>query len=967
MTLIRNRITAVLLLLTLILTAVPVGDVEAASIGGDLRQTANGITVNEAGHVHAPIRTPAKVGDCTTEGNIEFWFCPGCAGFFLDEACTQEVLPGAVSTGYVHQQMYYFEPEDATCTEDGTAGFWICTNCHSCFLDEGYTQPTTIEERKISKLNHASKVKTDEQPSTCTEQGNYDYWYCSLCQKYFLDEDCTQAVTFDQTKKPLLSHVTTPTAAKQATCTEGGNIAYWYCETCETYYKDEACTMSVSYEDTQIGATGHSAQLQPAVAAGCTEAGSEACYYCSNCKGYFSDAECLDPVDPDTLVIAPNGHSAEEQIASAPHCAVPGNVHHWYCPNCKGHFADADCEIPLPVENWQIKAPGHELKKTEEKKSSCIEAGNPEYWYCKECGKYYLDEACSIEASEADLVTTGGHDPEHFEAIDPACATAGNIEYWHCSLCGKYFSDAEASTVINESDTVLRALGHTAEYVPASSPDCTTDGNEGAWYCEGCKSYYWDQACENPMPLNTFVRVHLGHDEETKKGYARTCTKSGLTDGVWCRRCETWVVPQQEIPAEGHKPVSVPGYGSTYTSKGLTDGSECSVCHETLTARKEIPMLTIAVPAIQSLTRGISGITISWNPSEVADCYQVLRGISSNTSNMKVLDTITGTTYVDTTAKTGTKYYYRLRACVSESGEVVNRSAASGYRALVVVKAPKTIKVTPAANGLTVTFTKVTNAEDYVIQYRTDSKAWTTLDVTCTTSGSYSLRFTHTGLTTGTTYLYRIKALQVVDNCRHFSSFVTSEATTMVAAPASVKSTIQNKGIKVSWAAVKGATGYILQKKVGTGSWKTLKTITDGNTAEYLCTGLVSGQKYAFRVYAYKDSTDVKSAVSSVVTRYYLSRPTISSAESKTAKKMTLKWTRDPNTTGYEIRYAYSASFPSKSTKTVLYTGAVATVTKTLSGLTSKKVCYVQIRSYKTVDGKKYYSAWSKTQQATVK
>ncbi len=44
--------------------------------------------------------------------------------------------------------------------------------------------------------------------------------------------------------------------AKDATCTEDGNIAYYVCE-CGKLYSDEACTKEITKEDTVVKATGH--------------------------------------------------------------------------------------------------------------------------------------------------------------------------------------------------------------------------------------------------------------------------------------------------------------------------------------------------------------------------------------------------------------------------------------------------------------------------------------------------------------------------------------------------------------------------------------------------------------------------------------------------------------------------------------------------------------------------------------
>ena len=42
-----------------------------------------------------------------------------------------------------------------------------------------------------------------------------------------------------------------------ATCTKDGNIEYWYCETCGSYFEDATCTKEITREQTIQKATGH--------------------------------------------------------------------------------------------------------------------------------------------------------------------------------------------------------------------------------------------------------------------------------------------------------------------------------------------------------------------------------------------------------------------------------------------------------------------------------------------------------------------------------------------------------------------------------------------------------------------------------------------------------------------------------------------------------------------------------------
>ncbi len=45
---------------------------------------------------------------------------------------------------------------------------------------------------------------------------------------------------------------------------------------------------------------------------------------------------------------------------------------------------------------------------------------------------------------------------------------------------------------------------------------------------------------------------------------------------------------------------------------------------------------------------------------------------------------------------------------------------------------------------------------------------------------------------------------------------------------------------------------------------------------------------------------------------------------------------------------------------------SASTVSKTISSLTKGKTYYVRIRTYKTVSGTKYYSAWSSTKSVKI-
>lgn len=65
------------------------------------------------------------------------------------------------------------------------------------------------------------------------------------------------------------------TAARAATCTEAGNIAYWHCDACNKYFSDKNGTTEITLEGTVLKATGHSYQNGKCTVCGAVAAGDE--------------------------------------------------------------------------------------------------------------------------------------------------------------------------------------------------------------------------------------------------------------------------------------------------------------------------------------------------------------------------------------------------------------------------------------------------------------------------------------------------------------------------------------------------------------------------------------------------------------------------------------------------------------------------------------------------------------------
>ena len=162
------------------------------------------------------------------------------------------------------------EAKDPTCTEDGNIAHYKCNVCGTLFSDEEGKTEVAYEDVAITALPH-SLVKTDRQEETCTEDGNIEYYTCSVCDKLFADEEATTEITIEDTVITAKGHsydsVVTP-----PTCTEAGYTTHT-CANCGD-----------SYVDSEVPATGHS----------------------------YKDGRCVNCGSDDPATIHPGGPADEE-------------------------------------------------------------------------------------------------------------------------------------------------------------------------------------------------------------------------------------------------------------------------------------------------------------------------------------------------------------------------------------------------------------------------------------------------------------------------------------------------------------------------------------------------------------------------------------------------------------------------------------------------------------------------------
>ena len=159
--------------------------------------------------------------------------------------------------------------------------------------------------------------------------------------------------------------------------------------------------------------------------------------------------------------------------------------------------------------------------------------------------------------------------------------------------------------------------------------------------------------------------------------------------------------------------------------------------------------------------------------------------------------------------------------------------------------------------------------------------------------------------------------------------------------------------VTLSWSgAGGGVTGYIIERYAG-GVWS--KAATTAGTYVKI-SSLSPATKHTFRIRAYKtvSKRNLYGAYSDSCSVYTKPKKPVLSLKS-TKKAITASWKR-VSASGYELQCSTSKKFDTSLKKYELSSGSVS---KKITRLKSKKRYYVRVRAFKTVNGKKIYSAWS--------
>jgi surface protein len=303
-----------------------------------------------------------------------------------------------------------------------------------------------------------------------------------------------------------------------------------------------------------------------------------------------------------------------------------------------------------------------------------------------------------------------------------------------------------------------------------------------------------------------------------------------------------------------------------YDAASTTNGDSSTFVTRTFSLPAPASLSAPATPTLDTITAGQLKLIVTFFPSEgqpvsayeyrVATSAGAISSASWVTANASLLDAGTNKYSFEITGLTGGQgYVVELAASntVGRSSPTATSSSVTAGGGADPPGAPTSLSVirgdqradlswsAPASNGGAA-------ISDYLVEYNSGS-SWTTF----TRSASTATTVRVTGLTNGTSYSFRVSAINSAGTSTPSTASASVLIATVPGAPTSLTTTAGNSRVDLAWSAPASNGGaavsdYLVEFNSGSG-WTTF--VRSASTATSVrVTGLTNGTSYSFRVSA---------------------------------------------------------------------------------------------------------------------
>ena len=404
---------------------------------------------------------------------------------------------------------------------------------------------------------------------------------------------------------------------------------------------------------------------------------------------------------------------------------------------------------------------------------------------------------------------------------------------------------------------------------------------------------------------------------------------------------------------------------TTHTVTGLTNGTAytfriravagSSVSGVQSDEAMATPVAAPDKPTAFTTIAGDTEVTLSWTDPKNSDItsyqFQQKAGADSYSSWMDIGSSgAATTTHTVTSLTNGTAYTFRIRAVAGSSVSGVQSDEAM---ATPVAAPDKPTAFTTIAGDTEVTLSWTNPKNSDIIKYQFQQKAgadsygsWTDIGSSDATTTTHTV----TGLTNGTAYAFRIRAVAGSVNGVASDEKTATPQASAPAKPTAFTATAGDTEVTLSWTDSKNSdiTKYQFQQKAGAdsyGSWTDIGS-SDATTTTHTITSLANGTTYAFRIRAVASSS-----VNGVQSDEAMATP-VAAPDKPTAfttiagdTEVTLSWTDPRNSDITKYQFQQKAGSGSYSSWMDIGSSGAATTTHTITGLANGTTYAFRIRA----------------------
>ena len=656
------------------------------------------ITTAPWGEYYDTIKSVVIEAGVTSIGDYAFYKCSSLASVTIPDSVTSI---GSSAFSFCSSLASVTIPDSVT-----TIGDWAFYNCSSL---TSVTIPDSVTSIGSSVFYNCSSLASVTIPDSVTSIGDYAFYKCSKLKDAAFggtkEEWEATGYTFPSyvrmhySCKSLDGHYV-PVEVKEPNCQSTGYIKY---------------NCSCGNEYTETLPKSHDYVFSKTVAPTCSEHGYDLlkCSKCGAEKKEYHDDELLQhsyvvsAVEPSCLeggykllkcsvcgysykdeLVQPLGHSETNAEAKAPTCTEAGHTAGTCCSRC-GKIMSGMAEIA---------ALGHDFGAWKQTKApTCTEKGT-ETRTCTRCNAFEIRDVAPTDHHYTAAVTA------------PTCTAQGYTT--HTCTCDDSYVDSYANALGHsyKNGACTRCGAKNPNYVAAPVLKITTSAGKPqiSWNAVDGATKYW-------IYRSTDGKNFKYYDSTTKTSYTNKSTSIGTT---------------YYYKVKAVKTVD----GTNYTSD--LSGAKSILCKP-------------AAPTV-SIYRTNGKPQLKWSAVTGATKYWIYRSTDGKT--FKYYDSTTKTSYTNSGAASGTKYYYRVMAVAVVNGTNVT-SANSNTKSLMTTLAKPTVSITTSNGKPKLTWKAVTGADKYYLYRSTDGKNFSYYDSTT------KLSYTNAAAKKNTKYYYKVKAI----------------------------------------------------------------------------------------------------------------------------------------------------------------------------------------------------------------